>query len=333
MGKYTVKRNLATLLGFLDWQWKHIRVGLYVFNYHRIGNSGNTLFDPNVFSATEEQLSNQLKIIQSRFRIIGLEELFELQSFPSRFQEPVAMITFDDGYIDNYTKSFPILKSLNTTAVFFISTSFIGNSSIPWWEEIAWILRNTKQKFINFPELKTPLVIDQTNIELTIKRVLRFFKDNSAITLNDKMSILREECAHKDLRNSNYSLFMSWEQVKEMHENGMDIGSHTCSHKILSHLSREEQLHEIFESKKLIEAAISHEIKSLAYPVGGLDTFDSDTVNLVKQSGYQAAFSFPKGGGVTQNLPNQMFRIPRMSLDAEYGLRDIQYKIIFSKKY
>jgi peptidoglycan/xylan/chitin deacetylase (PgdA/CDA1 family) len=69
--------------------------------------------------------------------------------------------------------------------------------------------------------------------------------------------------------------------LREMSLNNIDIGSQTCSHQILSHLSEKEQLHEIAESKAILEREIGKEIISFAYPVGGIEAFTNITAKIV----------------------------------------------------
>ncbi len=55
------------------------------------------------------------------------------------------MITFDDGYRDNHATALPILKREGVTATFFVATGFIDAPRLPWWDEIAWMVRTSRQ--------------------------------------------------------------------------------------------------------------------------------------------------------------------------------------------
>ena len=94
MNGYVIKRNIVSLTGFLKWKWKHIPPGLYVLNFHRIGNPDTTPFDPNVFSGNEGQFAEHIKVITSRFRVISIRELLNIMDLSMTLSEPVAMITF-----------------------------------------------------------------------------------------------------------------------------------------------------------------------------------------------------------------------------------------------
>ena len=81
--------------------------GLYCFNFHRIGNADNTAFDPCVFSCDVDSFKKYLDFFKKNFRVIALAELYSLIREGRPINEKLALITFDDGYRDNY--DMPIL--------------------------------------------------------------------------------------------------------------------------------------------------------------------------------------------------------------------------------
>src|SRR5690606_32229872 len=90
-------------------------------------------------------------------------------------------------------------------------------------------------------------------------------------------------------------LFMTWEDVVTMRRAGMDIGSHTRSHKILSQLGEKEQKEELTASKAIIEEKLGEPIHALAYPEGGRKSFTDRTCELAEECGYRLAFTFISG--------------------------------------
>lgn len=307
--------------------------GLYVFNYHRIGFPDDTDFDPNVFSATEEQFESQLKTITSRFQIINENDAIALGNSSKELSEPYAMITFDDGYIDNFTKSYPILRAMNVAAIFFITTDFVEGEILPWWDEVAWLIRNTQQSSIKLPGMPAPVTIEPKQVGETIKKVLRYFKDYGDISIADKLAEMRALCDDVQPSEEDQKLFMNWDQVKQLKLSGMGIGSHTCSHRVLSHLSSEEQKYELAKSKNLIENRIGEDVVSFAYPVGGVDSYSKETIKIAGDCNYRMAFTFPLRGGIARDHSSRMMEIPRLSLDGDFGYRDIQYATLFARRH
>jgi len=107
--------------------------------------------------------------------------------------------------------------------------------------------------------------------------------------------------------------FCSWEQLKEMQNNGIDIGSHTKTHPYLPQVNEEKLRKEIFESKKEIENKLGKKISLFCYPNGG---YSSKIQDLVRQAGYSAAFTTNKG---RYYLKPDLFALRRIKMTDDSG--------------
>jgi peptidoglycan/xylan/chitin deacetylase (PgdA/CDA1 family) len=85
---------------------------------------------------------------------------------------------------------------------------------------------------------------------------------------------------------------LTWEQVSELRQAGMQIGSHTINHARLTKLDDQAALTELTDSKRAIEDRLSEDVSSLAYPYGipGRDVTDR-TIALALRAGYETAVS------------------------------------------
>jgi peptidoglycan/xylan/chitin deacetylase (PgdA/CDA1 family) len=327
MSRHSLKRDILRATGILEYLWKKISPGLYVFNYHRIGNPDDTPFDPNIYSCDEIHFAKQIAAINARLKIITIRELLEIIASGKPLQEPMAMITFDDGYRGNYENAFPILRAEKTTGVFFLPTSYINCDHVPWWDEVAWLIKNTKNQTLRLPWNNQSITIDSQNIRHTIRTVLSRIKNNTDFTLAEKIRHIRVACdCEMPLENSN--LFMTWEQAAEMQQAGMDIGSHGHTHEILSHLSMEEQRAELMTSKKLIEEHVKVSVEALAYPVGGKNMYTQDTCRIARECGYKVAFTFIPG--YNPNPSNSAFELLRIPVEDNWEPHDLKYSAVFS---
>jgi peptidoglycan/xylan/chitin deacetylase (PgdA/CDA1 family) len=84
------------------------------------------------------------------------------------------------------------------------------------------------------------------------------------------------------------ALMLSWEQVREMSDNGISFGSHTLTHPFLTRIPHKHAQREISLSKDIIEQKIGKPVTTFAYPSGN---FDADIKGIVKGAGYSAAVS------------------------------------------
>lgn len=314
MVKYKTRRIISRLLiktGLINLLWKYLPNGIYVFNYHRIGNAKECRYDRGIFSCDPQSFGLQLVQIEDNFTIISSDELEVLMNNGQILAQRYAVITFDDGYLDCYQKAFPILLKHKIKATFFITTAFVESNKIPWWDEIAYILRQSLgQPFRSIANNKTTLLtlenIDK-QIELTLFEAKRL-KDK---TVYDVLKDLRKRYpeAATLLEKESTQLFMDWRQLNEMTDAGMIIGSHTVNHSILAKLPIQQQRFEIVESKHIIEANLNSVITSIAYPVGRYHCFNEISFNLVKEAGYQLGFNNEPGKNKSMINPFSINRI------------------------
>ncbi len=89
-----------------------------VLYYHRIGQT-------DVLTTEGEEFSRQLRYFKSNYECISLAELCQRLREGRAFRRRSLVITFDDGYRDNFTEAAPLLKEIGLTATFFVSTGFI----------------------------------------------------------------------------------------------------------------------------------------------------------------------------------------------------------------
>ena len=97
--------------------------GLTILTYHSISNE----IEPDE-TVTPEEFGRQLQYIKENYKVIFLEEAIEyLQTDLGKVSGSI-VITFDDGYSDNYYNAYPLLKKHNFPATIFLISDFIENN-------------------------------------------------------------------------------------------------------------------------------------------------------------------------------------------------------------
>ena len=324
-----LKKGLSIGTGYLSYRFQHLRSGLYCFNYHRVGNRETSPYDPNVFSCDAENFERQIKLIQENFEIVGLNDLQNILLDSPHLKKPYAIITFDDGYLDNYDVAYPILKSFDVKAVFFVPINYISQRLVPWWDEIAWMVRNTTLTTFKVDDDKE-LKLAENDVIGNIKRVLLAFKEIDYRSIEASLAYMRKASNCYMKPDDEPQLFMSWEQVREMSDNGMDIGSHTFSHRILAHIG-DEQNNEILSSKAYLEEKLAKPVLAISYPVGTEGTFDDQTIRLTEQGGYAFGFSFIPG--VDSAVQENRFSLSRFAISYNQSNLSIKLMAVHPPKY
>ena len=296
------------------------RPGLVVFNYHRVGSLAQCPFDEGVFSADREQFRKQVEYLSKHFEVLRLEDLLAIAEAGFAFRRPTALLTFDDGYRDNYTTAFPVLKDSGIAATFFIITSQPTHSTLPWWDRIAYVIKNTRvcELVLDYP---VPAVFDWKRVTrpTAIQQVLRSYKDAPEISQDQFFAHLEERAeVAVDAGGLAQDLFMSWPEIRELVAGGMSIGSHTHTHPILARLTAEEQQRELCTSWEVLQSELGQPVAALSYPVGGPGTFDGTTKRLARAAGYRLGFSYY--GGAVRPGHADLFDIQRISVDHDMSL-------------
>lgn len=304
MGSYKIKKILNKLLILtkgINYFWRRLPKGLYVFNYHRIGKAAGTEFDRAVFSCSSDAFEQHLIAIKENFIVIDTEKLISLIQHDKLIDNRYAIITFDDGYIDNYHEAFPLLKKHHLCASFYIATDFIDLDEIPWWDQIAYLLRHSVNQTYYLIGTNKPFSLVENKIDKVIQQIMTAIKLLTTYNVLDVLNDIKVQFPEANLSLKNIQqkesqkLFMTWPQIKEMSDNGMEIGSHTITHRILSQLANQEQQVEICHSKAIIEGNISKTVSSLAYPVGRYHCYNSQSEEAAKEAGYKIAFNNEAG--------------------------------------
>jgi peptidoglycan/xylan/chitin deacetylase (PgdA/CDA1 family) len=314
--KHWLGRHLSNLL---------LPKGLYCFNYHRIGQASLTEYDPNVFSCDEENFADHIKYIREHFTIVSLDDIPKILE-DNISAKKYALITFDDGYIDNYTKAFPILLENKITATFFLATNFMNDVEIPWWDQIAYLIRHAQVDEIKLDNWPGSITLSKEDVPTSIRKVLDVVKINNGAIIEDIVAELQRKLqVDNTVLVKHEPLFMTWDMAREMNKAGMTFGSQTCSHRIMSHLNIDEQNHEAKKSKEIIDKELNTSISAFAYPVGGKHSFTTDTIRIIKKY-YKLSFSFISGINTSKNLNE--FSIERISVDSNCNATQLSHKLL-----
>lgn len=286
--------------------------GLLVLNYHRIGNPKGTPWDHALWSAETDAFDWQLGFLKKHFDVIGLKDLENAsKDRKGRF----VMISFDDGYRDNYLSAFPSLKSHGISAVFFLATGFLDQPHISWWDEVAWMINTSTREFLDGQGwLPNPILIDRMNPQSTIRALLKIYKSLTGSRTEKFLDWLGQETGRGRCPASYADkMWMTWDMVREMHAAGMAFGGHTVSHPILSRISPNEQKKEILDSCRRIRQEIGQRVCAFSYPVGGADSCGPETLDILRAAGISWAFRF--GVGFQKDAFKDPLQIPRLAVE------------------
>ena len=299
-----------------------------VLGYHRVVPpvNGDYAFNDSVISVTPEELARELKFLKSNLDVISMGELAAGLKEPSLLPDRPAVITFDDGYADNYTYAYPLLKDAGVPACFFLCTGLIGTKLIPWYEEWVCCLKRSKSKLLPSPfaDEAEPYALDAENVSASIKRFRRQMRKVAWSAMPKLLARIREGTGVKPEEMPDAPGFMTWRQVIEMSDHHMEMGGHTRMHPILSRIDDPSALKsEVAGCFDDIQRIVGRAPLAFAYPVGESEHMSEPADAEIAAAGFQISFSFingfaPRVAGRMQRLPRihvshgndyQMFRV------------------------
>jgi peptidoglycan/xylan/chitin deacetylase (PgdA/CDA1 family) len=297
-----------------------------VLIYHRVIDLEN---DPQQLAVSAHNFENQIQIIKKKFKIIRLQDLItNLKS--NEIIDNSVIITFDDGYSDNYEFALPILEKYQVPATFFISTGYVGSKNEFWWDKLEPIFLSDSKLPSNL-ELKIGSVIYRwtncyKNGHLIYEELLGILKRQSFDIIQSTLEQLSNWIGLNYNHREQYRALNADELIKLSQNPMFEIGSHTINHCILANESQEIQQREISDSKLFLEKLINVEIHSFSYPFGKNVDFSNLTSKVVKESGYNCAISNIQGL-VTKKT--DIYNVPRFlvrnwtQLEFESKINDI----------
>ena len=256
-----------------------------LLRYHSIG-SGNTFVSKGI-AVSLEAFEEQVAYFSRHFVSVTLDAVVDHIHQKVPCPPNAVVMTFDDGYADNY-KAAQVLHRYGMTGVFYITAGCIESDEQFWVAEIRHLLENTTVLKIRLQEDNVELECTLEHRETAIRAVTKLIKSGSRRTRDSIREALWKQCS--DVPPFPKDLMLTWSQLKEMANMGMEIGGHTVTHPNLPNATPEEAWIEISQCKTMLEEQTGCKVHHFAYPNGGaVDHYNEKVKGLVRQAGFWSA--------------------------------------------
>ncbi len=249
--KYGLGIIFLGLLVFVSWlMLTPAPQGVLVLEYHHVSNDDEVEAEGQTYTVPPAEFAQQLDYLQQQgYTTISMQDFVRAKKGKQELPEKPVILTFDDGYVDNYTTLLPLLEERGMKATVYMVTNSIGRKG-----------------------------------------------------------------------------YLSWNQLREMQERGIELGSHTANHQPLTSLDREKQAEEMKLSKLLMEWNGLKTIFTFSYPNGA---YDEGMPELLKENEYLTAVTGDGGFNTFKTNPYLLQRtnIPRPRL----GLWEFKLRLLKSE--
>lgn len=313
------------------WLWKlkqRFKHQALVLMYHRIATPDT---DPWQLTVSPENFEKQLQLLAKMNITISANELAE-QLRGGKLRKKSIVVTFDDGYADNYTTALPLLKKWGIPATIFVTSQNIGRQKEFWWDELERILMHTPQlpATLSLPIKGAPFLFNlhqdsslteelrekhkgwiaaENSPSLRTQLYTQLWEQLSPLPNAEQqqlLEVLRSWAGIAETPRPAYCC-MSGEQLKEMAATeGMTLGGHTITHPALNYYSQEQQQLEIQGGQQFLEQFTDYPVTLFAYPSG---KYNRSSVEALKQSGFNAAFTTEQAMVTKKANPFELSRV------------------------
>lgn len=293
-----------------------------VLTYHRIGDpEGVGDLDPGVVDARAAAFDAQLEYIRRHCSVIDLDQLRAFVRGEPLPPNPV-LVTFDDGYRDNHDVALPILQKHGVRAVFFVTTNYLTERRLFWWDRGSLLLKRCTKEVIelNYPTPRRILLgTDAKTRARALKSALAPVKAHFGIDVPRYLEELESATGVTFSRDEERALaeknLLTWDQVRAMARAGMAIQSHTRSHRILVTLDEKALDEELGGAREELEGQLKQKVTAVAYPVGKGLACAPEARRAIRRAGYELGFS--NGTGLNSTLRFDPLDVRRLSLEVD----------------
>jgi peptidoglycan/xylan/chitin deacetylase (PgdA/CDA1 family) len=296
---------------------------IQILVYHRVNDEN----DPFFSGIPIHIFNRQMEYVASNFNVIPLEEAVERLT-KRDIPDNALVVTFDDGYRDNYVNAFPILRDLSIPATIFLATDSIDSQKMLWHDRVFAAFRSTRVSLLegfgpNAQTYRLSTIEEKLIAQDEVLKFIRSQNERERLILIDRLIRALKVVDLKEMSG----LMLSWDEVRTMRTSGICFGSHTLTHPILSKLPLEKARDEIQKSREIIEEILGIPVRTFAYPNGTDNDFNETTKLLLRESGYICALTTKFGANdYDQDLFELRRATPWDQYVSAFGLRLNYYK-------
>ncbi|WP_374630942.1 polysaccharide deacetylase family protein [Pannonibacter indicus] len=291
-----------------------------IFTLHRVRPASQDPFQPNRhLEITPEFLAQVIERVRSRgYKFVSMEEAVDRLKLCFG-QERYAVLSFDDGYRDNLTVAYPLLRQMGVPFTLFLTSGFLDRTSELWWIALERMI--AAQDVLHFAARGEASLIPCATLEekqacyAALVQLLTEDLDETG-----QRAMVRELCALNgfDLEALADEEMLSWNEARSLARDPLvSIGAHTHDHHALARLPEAGAEADIRRGIERIEDELGRRPAFIAYPYGGAETAGLREAALAAGAGLRAGVTTVPG--VLKSIhARQAMLLPRVSLNGHF---------------
>ena len=299
---------------------------LYISMYHYTRDLIHSRY-PKIKGLDVNLFRQQLNFFNAKFSVVRMEQVIEAVKGGSQLPERALLLTFDDGYVDNYTFALPLLEEFGFQGSFFIPGKTFTTHQLLDVNKIHYILasadikklvadvkeemdyyRGNEYDYPSTEELWEQYAMDSRfdgKDTVFVKRILQTVLPEKL--RNQISSDLFEKYVGVTEEQLAYELYMTSDQIRTLKRHGMYIGIHGYDHYWLGNLSSEHMREDVSKALETMDEFIDHDAWVMNYPYG---SYNDDVISFIKSKG--ACIGLTTDVRVANIYSDPLLELPRL---------------------
>lgn len=300
-----------------------------VVTYHYVRNAERSEF-PRLRACPVSAFEAQVEFLTSRFAVVDYPTFEALVGGGRGPGGPVALLTFDDGFVDHYETVLPILRRHGVSGLFFVIGATLRDPPrLPNVHRIHFLLAHLGAKRFAAEVRRELAALDGASpLDLSVREgIYRYDSDEDRRLkrwLNYEVPMEVAEAILGTLFERHIGaleafarrLYLTPTMIREMTDAGMAFGWHTERHPVLSRLDASGQRGELAAGVGVVKALTGQTSVPFCYPYGHAHTFDGETLRLLAELRYAMAFTVEQAPVPLGPPARDPYTLPRIDCTA-----------------
>jgi peptidoglycan/xylan/chitin deacetylase (PgdA/CDA1 family) len=263
---------------------------ILVLTYHRFTDA------PCPGRTSAANLAAQLDYLSSHYTVLPLSVVARRLEEGRPLPPATAAITIDDGYSDFYEIAWPELRRRKMPATIFSVTDFVDGNRWIWTDRLPFLLSRTHadQIGVSVASLRVSAELNGESSRRQLARRLNSLLKQQPDEVKDRLidQIAAQCLVALPGQPPAGNRSCTWEQLREMESSGIEVGSHTVTHPVLTHVTADQLRRELEDSRRRLEDMLGHRVTLFCYPNGAYNRIVRDAV---ARAGYRLAVTTDNG--------------------------------------
>lgn len=255
-----------------------------VLLYHRVIEQA---YDPQQLCVSPDNFYEQLSQLKRKGNFLSMDEFCYIMSVKKKFPRNSFVITFDDGYVDNYLNALPILETLGLQAVFYISTGNLDTNHLFWWDTLDLVYKNKTE---NDKELQ--VLAQERGFGGSEELYSYYLQQCKTAELANRESMVKEFSGNTQIEahEKNKYRCLSGKELQQLAASkSAVIGAHTVNHLSLAHQPGNIQHTEINDSVQELARRLGKPVEHFSFPYGEKSHFNPTTISICRELNLKSA--------------------------------------------